>query len=130
MPGMGYEILLDRDGTADGLPRLELPEGIAVLDAAVALEELFDSDSALEYVAVVVGSVLVGRTSRIHVLLSEEQERTVGDGDGATLPGYSSQYELLMFVCGTCDRVTYRLHLDPREVPVCPDGHGALERSR
>lgn len=122
--------MLDRDQADDGVPRLELPDGIAVLDAAVALEELFDSDSALEQVAVVVGSVVVGGTSRTHVLLSEEQDRTVGDGDGATLPGYSSQYELLTFVCGTCGRVTYRLHLDPREVPVCPDGHGALERSR
>jgi hypothetical protein len=130
MPGMGYEILLDRDEADVGVPRLELPDGFAVLDAAVALEELFSSDSALEHVAVVVGSVVVGGTSRAHVLLSAEQERAVGDGDGATLPGYSSQYELLAFVCRVCGRVTYRLHLDPREVPVCPDGHGALERVR
>ncbi|WP_432893407.1 hypothetical protein ACQPYH_20040 [Kribbella sp. CA-245084] len=127
---MGYGILLDRDDADDGVPRLELPDGVAVLDAAVALEELFGSDPALEQVAVVVGSAVVGGTSRAHVLMSGEQERAVGDGDGATLPGYSSQYELLSFVCGVCGRVTYRLHLDPREVPVCAGGHGPLERVR
>lgn len=129
MPGMGYEILVDRDVVVDGVPRLELPDGVAALDAAAALEKLFDSDSGLDHVAVVVGSVVVGGTSRAHVLLPEG-ERAVGDGDGATLPGYSSQYALLAFVCGVCERVTYRLHLDPREEPVCPDGHGALDRVR
>ncbi|GAA3551522.1 hypothetical protein [Kribbella ginsengisoli] len=130
MAGDEYRILRDQRDAPDRVPRVELPMGFEVLRAADVLEELFTTESRLDAVALVVGDEVVGGTSRDHVLVPVEEERSVGTGDGATLPGYSATYELLKFVCAECGRVTYRLQVDPRDEPRCVDGHGALELER
>ncbi|MEV6410047.1 hypothetical protein [Kribbella sp. NPDC051718] len=130
MAGNEYWVLRDQSEAPDQAPRLELPLGVEVLRAAEVLEELFTAESRLDAVALVVGDTVVGGTSRDHVLVPVEEERSVGTGDGATLPGYSGKYELLRFVCAECGRVTYRLQVDPRDPPLCVDGHGALELER
>ncbi|MEU4194179.1 hypothetical protein AB0E69_19955 [Kribbella sp. NPDC026611] len=121
-----YGILRDRVVPDEGAPRLELPEQFPVLSAAEVMEELFRAEDSVDSVAIVVGSDVIGGAGRGHVELVEE-ERAVGTGDGASLPGYSSAYELLTFLCAECGSVTYRLHVDPRDPPLCVNGHGAMD---
>ncbi|MGI5243003.1 hypothetical protein [Dactylosporangium sp. CA-139066] len=123
---MDYSILLDPAARPGPLPRVELPAGMPVLAAAEALEALFEAAPGIQGVSVVVGAEELGATSRQHIM-PDGHVRGLGDGDGASLPGFSGRYELLRYVCGVCDEVTYRLHVDPRDPPVCPRGHGPLE---
>ncbi|MEV4021067.1 hypothetical protein AB0J35_62410 [Nonomuraea angiospora] len=76
-----------------------------------------------------IGGQEVGATSRQRIeQLAGRRLRSIGDGDGASLPGESASYEFLRFRCGTCGRRVRRIHIDERDLPRCPQGHGVLER--
>ncbi|ABW14391.1 hypothetical protein Franean1_5030 [Parafrankia sp. EAN1pec] len=130
-----FDILLDASRSAtplpDCMPVLDLPLGFGVADAADALESLFVTDRFLREVAVGVGGRIVGITTRDYLDgLGAPAVRSVGDGDGATLPGESLRYEILRYRCPTCGVLRRRIHLDARLAPVCPNGHGTLELQR
>ncbi|WP_105969181.1 hypothetical protein [Streptomyces geranii] len=130
-----FDILLDASRPAeplpDGIPVLDLPPGHRVDDAADALESLFLTDRTLEDVVLCVGGRIVGITTRAYLTgLGSPVLRSVGDGDGATLPGESLRYEILRYRCPSCDVRLNRVHVDTRSAPRCPNGHGDLELQR
>lgn len=123
-----YAVLLDPAASPAGAAALDLPAGLPVLEAAEALEALFQQHR-LDLVAVSVGGRCLGATTR-RLVQPPDPIRGIDAGDGPTLAGYSSAYELLEFRCGSCTAVTYRLHVDPRDPPACPNGHGPLSPAR
>ncbi|MFG3023843.1 hypothetical protein ACGFZQ_35815 [Streptomyces sp. NPDC048254] len=127
-----FSILLDASRVADHVPDrtpvLDLPPGFGAVEAADALESLFVTDRELHEVALGVGGEIVGVTTRTYLdSLGRAVLRSLGDGDGATLPGESLRYEILRYRCSTCGAEERRIHVDERSAPVCPNGHGALE---
>ncbi|MEU1407894.1 hypothetical protein ABZ471_37185 [Streptomyces sp. NPDC005728] len=129
-----YEHLLDRRarqetaGTA-GDDILHLMPDTTVTDAARILETVYRAEPALDRVDIVLGNTTIGVATRDHLnRLGLTPVRALGDGDAATLPGESTRYVVLRFRCTTCSTTVRRLHLDPREPPACPRGHGELER--
>lgn len=120
-----FDLLLDDTAPADSADRVELPSDISVEAAADVLQALFAARGELHVVGVVLGGKLVGATSRGHIE-PPGPARTGGTGDGATLPGHSSAYQLLRFTCPSCDAVVHRLHVDPAAPPTCPRQHGLL----
>jgi hypothetical protein len=126
-----YRMLVDRTVTVQDSPLLGLPDGIALLDAAAALEALFQAEPTLERVTLMVGGVAVGATSRSYLTrLGARGHRGFGDGDGATLPGESPRYRALRYGCTTCDTVVYLVHVDSSGAPSCPRGHGPMLETR
>lgn len=70
-------------------------------------------------------------TSRDHLdRLGRAAIRGHGDGDGATLPGESTRYALLRFVCATCKSTAYQVHVGMSGAPMCPNNHGPMEAKR
>jgi len=120
-----YGVLLDPSAPAEGAPVLDLQDGLDVAEVAAILEVLFVTETGLDRIVLVIGGRAVGVSSRRHI--APPTLRGVGDGDGATLPGYSTGYEILRFRCPRCQTVVRRLQVDPREMLSCPEGHGPLE---
>jgi len=120
-----YEVLVDPSAPVEGAPELDLQDGLDVAEVAEILEALFIAETALDRVALVIGGRTVGVSSRRHI--AQPPLRGVGNSDGATLPGYSTQFEILRFRCPRCQSVVLRLQVDPREMLSCPQGHGPLE---
>ncbi|WP_182882433.1 MULTISPECIES: hypothetical protein [unclassified Microbispora] len=124
-----YSVLLGPGPPSADAPRLELPPGFPLVDAAEVLEALFAANDGIDQIAVVAGTFAVGVASR-DAVEPPGRLRGVGDGDGASLPGRSAAYELLRYVCRECSQITYRIHVDPRDPPTCVNGHGPLDRPR
>lgn len=123
-------MLFDPSAPTDGTVRLDIPGGLTLEDAASALEALLASE-AVEYVLVAVDGRPVGVTSRSWLIrIGAANMRSLGAGAGATLPGESLRYRLLRYTCGTCNAEIRRVHVDPRDPPACPNGHGVLELTR
>ncbi len=127
-----YDLLLDpRAGARTDLPVVDLPADWPVADAALALEAVFADDATTPAVLLMVGDREIGVSSRDRLVdLGSAVLRSPGDGDGATLPGASLRYRILRFRCPVCATVARRIHVDPREAPSCPNGHGQLEPQR
>ncbi|MFF5976962.1 hypothetical protein ACFY7C_36225 [Streptomyces sp. NPDC012769] len=124
------KLLFDPSAPIDGTVRLDIPAGLTLEDAASALEALLAAE-AVEYVLVVVDGRPVGVTSRRWLIrIGAASMRSLGDGAGATLPGESLRYRLLRYTCGMCNAEIRRVHVDPRDPPTCPNGHGVLELTR
>ncbi|MFF5234399.1 hypothetical protein [Dactylosporangium sp. NPDC000521] len=119
-----FEILLDPSPSGESDATLDLPAGFAVLDAARALDDLFRTQAGVSAVDLLVGGHRLGRSTR-HQLI---ETRTVGAGDGATLPGHSGAYRIVVLGCAepTCAARLLRVHVDERAMPACPNGHGSL----
>ncbi|MGW1618578.1 hypothetical protein [Streptomyces sp. NPDC002172] len=108
---------------------LYLMPDTTVTDAAQILETAYRAEPTLDCLDIVLGDTTLGVTTRDHLnRLGLTPVRALGDGDAATLPGESTRYVVLRFRCTTCSTTVRRLHLDPRELPACPRGHGELER--
>jgi hypothetical protein len=123
-----YALLLDESADGARSPILELPEGSTVVDAGDALEALFAADRDTPAAVIKIGDDVVGVSSRARLVeLGSSLLRSVGDGDGATLPGASLRYRILYFRCPTCGARVRRIHVDPRTPPECPNHHGAME---
>jgi hypothetical protein len=129
-----YGLLLDPRAGSPGAPRLhvvDLPADLPVEDAAVALEAVFADDATARTVLLLVGDHEVGVSSRERLIdLGSAVLRSPGDGDGATLPGSSLRYRILRYRCPKCAAVVRRIHVDSRDAPRCPNGHGQLELER
>ncbi len=123
-----YGDLLDPSAAAEGAPELDLLDGLDVIEVAEILEGLFVTETDLDRVVLVIGGRTVGVSSRRQIV--EPPLRGVGEGDGATLPGYSTRYVILRFRCPRCQTVVLRLQVDPREPLSCPNGDGPLELAR
>lgn len=128
-----YQSLVDPDAEpeeaadTDPTARFDLPPTTPPGEGAAMLEDLFATYGELERVLLSVGGTAVGVCTREFLReLGAEVYRGVGDGDGATLPGESTRYRLLTFGCAVCPHLTFRVHIDERDIPQCPDGHGAL----
>src|SRR5690606_21584734 len=112
---------------SDRTALLDLPPATPPGEGAAMLEELFATHGELQRVRLSVGGTVVGVCTREFLReLGAETYRGVGDGDGATLPGESARYRLLTYGCAVCPHLTYRVHIDERDTPRCPDGHGEL----
>jgi hypothetical protein len=123
-----YQLLLDDTVDPGDLPVLELPGQWPVADVADALESYFAADPDSPAVTVRLGADHIGVSSRARIqALSSLIVRSLGDGDGATLPGASLRYRILRFWCPRCDARTRRIHVDARDLPECPRGHGVME---
>jgi hypothetical protein len=53
-----------------------------------------------------------------------------GAGDRAALPGTSTQYRIVLFVCLVCGQGAARAYYDARLVPECTAAHGPMELVR
>jgi len=116
---------------AETTATLQIPEG-ADLDAdAISriLAAVFEADPDLSAVSLRQGQAAVGtvRRRRLEILLGPR--RSADDGDGAQLPGVSTQYQLLRYRCLApgCEIVELRVVLGTDGPPSCPRGHGPLE---
>ena len=127
-----YGPVLDESASPTGeLPVLDLAAGTDVGEAANALEAFFVDDTAAEEVVIQVADEIVGVSSRETLaLLGSTVVRGVGDGAGATLPGASLRYRIPRFACPSCDAAARRIHVDHRDLPMCPNGHGPMELVR
>jgi hypothetical protein len=131
MSAEDFDILMDGSAVRNDLPVLELPLDYSATDAADALEALFATDPTMNRVVVLVGDYVAGVSSRDHLRrIGSAVLRSLGEGDRATLPGESMRYRILRFRCSNCGAVRQRVHLDTRSVPLCPNGHGAMELQR
>jgi hypothetical protein len=120
-----YAILLapNADGPAHAV--LDLLGSMEVLDVAVALDAVFAAFEDYEQIDLVMDGDPVGRVSRDRLIAVT---RAYGDADGATLPGLSFKYRAITFQCHACGVSVLRIHLDQRHPPMCPTGHGPLDR--
>jgi hypothetical protein len=119
---------------------------VSLSQAAAALEAALDKTPALERLELRIGDETVGVATRAHVTTHglpgtgsgpEEDNRAhphgtrgPGAGDGATLPGTPTQFEIIRFRCAdaSCDQVELRIHIDD-DLPSCPE-HGSMELGR
>jgi len=125
-----YGILLD-PSVAEVVPlALDFPDGTSEVAAAAALEDLLTTEPDIEHVTIIVAGQVIGVSSRARLTRLGATLRSVGDGDGATLPGRSAQYRLLRFRCQRCQAELRRVHVDEREPPMCPNGHGEMRLVR
>lgn len=126
-----FRILLE-SGAEPGLEHVAVPPSAPPGAIAEALDALFAAEPGLDRVNLVVGDRVLGTTSsEVLNRLRDRTHRTVtqhdpGAGDGATLPGYSTDYVILQFQCPSCDARVRLLFAD--DTPTCPNGHGPLER--
>ncbi|MFC1401864.1 MULTISPECIES: hypothetical protein [Streptacidiphilus] len=125
-----FDILWDprsADTERGDRPVLDLPPESDAVDAADALEAFFVDDTEATTVEVTVADAVLGTSSRDHLLaIGSPGLRTLGDADGATLPGESLRYRILRFECDTCHAVIRRIHVDRRSMPQCPNGHDRM----
>ncbi|NGY65329.1 hypothetical protein G7043_41190 [Lentzea sp. NEAU-D13] len=117
------------DSSAEGTAPLRIVTS-ATGDLEVVAAELkrsFDADPAVQRIELVVDGNRLGMVTRTRLreLLSKFERSDPGAGDGATLPGRSSQYTVLTYRCGTCGVTAKLLFVD--EVPECV-GHGPMDR--
>jgi hypothetical protein len=128
MTAADFDILLDGSTADDDLPVLDLPPDCLATEAAAALESFFVDDTSATRVIVSMGEHVAGISSREHLQrIGSAVLRSIGEGDGATLPGESLQYRILRFRCSVCGAERRRIHLDRRSMPLCPNGHGPLD---
>jgi hypothetical protein len=116
---------------AETAATLEIPAG-ADLDAdAISriLAAVFEADPDLSAVRLTQGQVTVGTVRRRRLQLLLGPRRSAEEGDGAQLPGTSTQYRLLRYGCQTpgCEVLELRVVLGTDGPPSCPQGHGPLE---
>ena len=99
--------------------------------AAKKLAAVFEADPDLSAVWLRHGQAAVGtvRRHRLQLLGLLGPGRTTEDGDGAQLPGVSTQYQLLQYRCLApgCEILELRVVLGTDGPPSCPRGHGPLE---
>ena len=92
---------------------------------------VFEADPDLSAVWLRHGQAAVGtvRRHRLQLLGLLGPGRTTEDGDGAQLPGVSTQYQLLQYRCLApgCEILELRVVLGTDGPPSCPRGHGPLE---
>lgn len=119
-------MLLDPSAGAEGALRLDLPGGMSAEDVADALESALAAEP-VERILIVIGDEEAGIASRDALARLSPTVRAYGDGAGATLPGESLRYRLLRYSCGTCGAQARRVHVDPRDPPQCPNGHGPMD---
>lgn len=128
MTAADFAILLDGSTADDDLPVLELPRNCSAADAAAALESFLVDDTTASRVIVSIGGQAIGVSSRDHLRrIGSAVLRSIGEGDGATLPGESLQYRILRFRCPICGAARRRIHIDRRSLPLCPNGHGPMK---
>jgi hypothetical protein len=109
---------------------LQIPAGADLDTNAISriLAAVFEADPDLSAVWLRQGQSAVGTVRRRRVqqlgLL-----RSAEDGDGAQLPGASTQYRLLQYQCQApgCEILELRVVLGADGPPSCPRGHGPLE---
>ncbi|SFT31450.1 hypothetical protein [Streptomyces sp. ok210] len=123
-----YQILVDEDADEHGAVLLDLPPGIELAIAGNAVVSVFVSEPAVETVRLRVADSFEGIVTRRRITELTDSMVRLGDADGATLPGPSNQYRILHFRClePSCPVEQRRIHVDPRSVPQCRLGHGAM----
>jgi hypothetical protein len=116
---------------AETLATLEIPAGADLdLDTiARLLAAAFEADPALSAVRLTRGKAAVGTVRRRRLQLLLNPGRIAQEGDGAQLPGVSTQYQLLRYWCRApgCAVLELRVVLAADGPPWCPLGHGPLE---
>ncbi|MFZ3493202.1 hypothetical protein ACODT5_08210 [Streptomyces sp. 5.8] len=128
---MTYGMLVDPRAGSEGAPRLELPAGTSLDDAAAALGRLLAGDERLDRVVLVVGGEETGATSRSYArVVLGSTSRGPGDEARAAVPGESTRFSVIAFRCDACGSRAYTAFYDDRYRPVCRVGdHGSMELS-
>ncbi|MFJ9037319.1 hypothetical protein ACIRF8_12105 [Streptomyces sp. NPDC102406] len=94
---------------------------------AFLLRSLFLDRRTPDVVSLKVGGATIGAVGRRRLLDLTDEWRAVAEGDGAQLPGASTQYTLLTYTCSTPECPTVEWHvIVPDRSPMCPNGHGPL----
>jgi len=131
-PKISLGILVDKV-PAETTATLQIPAG-AEFDAdaiSFILAAVFEADPDLSAVWLRQGQATVGtvRRRRLQLMSRLGPGRTTEDGDGAQLPGVSTQYQLLQYRCLApgCEILELRVVLGTDGPPSCPRGHGPLE---
>jgi hypothetical protein len=110
---------------------VDVPPDAGPVELARLLTAVLDADPNLETVLVIVGDRPIGRTSRsyLHAVLAGPHR--VGEAERATLPGQSTHYRAIGFICARCGRQAYRSFYDERYRPTCPGDpvHGMMALS-
>ncbi|MFF1322397.1 hypothetical protein ACFVZZ_23640 [Streptomyces chartreusis] len=139
-----FALLVDpADAGAPPPACLGLPGDMSLSQAAAALAAALNEVPALERLGLRIGDETIGVATRAHVAVhglpgtggSPGQDngarphgtRGPGAGDGATLPGTPTDFEIIRFRCAdaSCDRLELRIHVDD-DLPACPE-HGSME---
>ncbi|WP_405706378.1 hypothetical protein OG264_04120 [Streptomyces xanthophaeus] len=126
---MSYGMLVDPRAESEGAPRLELPAGTSLDDAAEALGRVLAAHELLDRVLLVVGDEEAGATSRSYArIVLGITPRGPGDEARATVPGESTRFSVIAFRCASCGSRAYTAFYDDRYRPVCRTGdHGPME---
>lgn len=131
-PKISLGILIDQ-APAETTTTLQIPAGAGFDANAISgiLAAVFKADPDLSAVWLRHGQAAVGtvRRHRLQLLGLLGPGRTTEDGDGAQLPGVSTQYQLLQYRCLApgCEILELRVVLGTDGPPSCPRGHGPLE---
>jgi hypothetical protein len=129
-----YRVLLDPSARAEpGAPRIEVAQDSGVHEIVRAVAALFESEPGWAAVTLAVQGEPVGCVSRarfaaISGSAGVDRDTPVGTGDGGTLPGQPTRYDVFAYTCPRCGNRTYVLEADG-DPPTCPAGHGAMELS-
>ncbi|WP_256788917.1 hypothetical protein [Frankia sp. AvcI1] len=104
-----FEILVDHEAATDG-PTLRLAPNATLDDALAAVAGIFAHETRLEAIRLAVGGRSIGSTTRSYLRLlfglgapgaGFTTTRGIGDSDGATLPGSSTRFVVLRYLCPT-----------------------------
>lgn len=110
---------------------IDMSEAHTLDSARFLLGRYFERKPAVPAVTVVLGGRRVGVVTRerlqgIGDVTAASPE--VGAGERIQLPGDSTRYRLLEFVCMQCPATAYRVYYDQRDLPFC--AHGLMELRR
>ncbi|MEU8080744.1 hypothetical protein AB0B31_35460 [Catellatospora citrea] len=120
-PPNPFAVLIDPSPDNGPAVVLVLPR-LGVEDVAEAVDAVLAAEPDVRAIDLVVGGDPVGRTTRRHL---GGARRHTGVGDGATLPGYTAKYRIIVLRCAEpeCDKEIRRIHIDEDQLPACTAGH-------
>ncbi|MEU7587275.1 hypothetical protein AB0A95_13345 [Micromonospora sp. NPDC049230] len=121
-PSNPYGVLIDPHAPAAIADWLDLPATKDVYAVADVAEYLLDISTDLTYLGLLVDHIHVGTINRSVV---DEPVKSLDAAAGQLLPG-QPHYELVQWRCRTCDTRLWRIHVDPRDPPTCPNNCGRL----
>lgn len=123
-----YGIFLDPSGQPDRRCVLDLCDDVPVSAVAEALQSLFASNRSLDAVTIESGENVHGVCTRQRLeRLGGNVPHRSSEAERASSLGESTHYELLRYRCARCGNETARMFYDARDLPVCSEGHGAME---
>ncbi len=120
-PPNPFAVLIDPSPDDGPAVVLTLPP-LSVEDVAEAVDALLAAEPETQAIDLVIAGERIGRATRRHL---GGARRHTGAGDGATLPGYTAKYRIIVLRCAEpgCGDTIRRIHIDEDRLPACAAGH-------